>query len=481
MTLEKLTSLQNPDPDGSPSGRRKIPAALLPLGLLLAFGALFGLMFGARLLPAAEVRTAPVLMLRTGLQKGEDLSSSKTPQGVPSTPTDRGTLLFQSSGWIEPDPYIIHVPALVSGVVKEVLVLEGQRVRGNDIIATLIEDDAKLDVEEATRAVAALDAAKVAHCSQLPVLNAKMHAVQQRVAAEKARLAELQDTANRLSSVRPGSVSAQEVRKAQLQVEAQEALIEEANAQWSEALAEINKVELERLAMNAKILRAQTELARKKLALERTVIRAPIDGIVLHLHATPGKKRMLQGDDPKSATIVELYQPEKLQARIDVPLSEAASLKVGQVVALSTDLLTDITFDGEVTRIMGEADLQRNTLQAKVRILNPDDRLRPEMLVRAEFYPNREPESGTGTAPTGSSRRLALFAPVEAMFHRAQDSARVWVVEDGRAQPRTLKLGVEEREQHLHVLEGLYPGDHVILPPHHKLKKAQRVKVSDPS
>ena len=477
MTLEQITSPRNsPESPGQPSGGRRIPAALLPLGLLVAFIALFGLMFGSRLLPATEVRAAPVLLIRTGLQDGADPSETSLPR-----PAGRGTLLFQSSGWIEPDPYIIHVPALVSGVVKEVLVLEGQRVRENDIIATLIEDDTRLDVEEATRTVAALNASQVAHCSQRPVLNAKMHAVQQRVAAEKARLAELQDTSTRLSSLRAGSVSAQDVRKAQLQVEAQEALVEEANAQWAGVMAEINKVELERLAMNAKILRAETELARKKLALERTVIRSPTDGIVLHLHANPGKKRMLQGDDPKSATIVELYKPEKLQARIDVPLSEAASLKVGQAVALTTDLLPDTAFDGEVTRIMGEADLQRNTLQAKVRLLNPDGRLRPEMLVRAEFYPRTDSASGSGTPDAGTSKRLTLFAPAEAIFDRNQNSARAWVVEDNRAQLRTLTLGSREREQHLHVLEGLQPGDRVILPPFDEIKDGERVKVLDRS
>ena len=77
-------------------------------------------------------------------------------------------------------------------------------------------------------------------------------------------------------------------------------------------IAGINKVNLEELSVNAQISAAQTDLARKKLALERTVIRSPVDGIVLHLHAEPGKKRMLASDNPKSAVIVEIYDPEKL-------------------------------------------------------------------------------------------------------------------------------------------------------------------------
>ena len=51
-------------------------------------------------------------------------------------------------------------------------------------------------------------------------------------------------------------------------------------------------------------------------------------------------------------------------------------------------MLPNMKFDGRLTRISGEADLQRNTLQVKVQILNPDKRLRPEMLCQAKFFSN---------------------------------------------------------------------------------------------
>ena len=475
MTLEKLTSLQDPNPKSPPSGGRRLPAALLPIGLLLAFMAIFGLMFGSRLLPVTEVRTAPVIALRIAAGKNEAPGSDSS---LPA-PVGQGKLLFQSSGWVEPDPYIINVPTLVSGVVREVLVLEGQSVKKNDVLATLIDDDAKLDVQEATQGIATLDATQVAHCAQLPVLNAEMHAVQERIKSEKALHAELLDTATRLASVRPGSVSAQEVRQAQLKVDAQKAVIDEATANLAGVLAKINKVDLERITLNARISAAQTELARRQLALERTVIKAPVDGIVLNLHAAPGKKRMLESDDPSSALIVELYEPGKLQARIDVPLTEAASLQVGQPVILTTDLLPDARFKGEVTRIVGQADLQRNTLQTKVHLHEPDVRLRPQMLVRAEFYPGGKADSETG--PSSGGPRLAIFAPEEALFDRSQNSARAWIVEDGRARLRTLKVGSGEREQHLRIIDGLRPGDQVILPPFGDLEENQRVKITNPS
>ena len=471
MNLEKITSLKGSIQNPNSSKRRPLPAVLLPVSLLLAFIVIFGLMFGSRLLPATEVTTAPVIALRLN----PDHSETQTPD----TPleVDRNTVLFQSSGWIEPDPYIINVPTLIDGVVKEVFALEGQHVEKGDTLATLIDDDALLDVKHATQAIATLDAMKVAHCAQLPVLNAEMQGVQKQIEAAKALHAELLDVSTRLASVPSGSVSALEVRQAQLKVDAQKAVIDEATAALAGVIAKINKVNLEELSVKAKISAAQTELARKNLALERTIIRAPINGVVLHLHAEPGKKRMLASDDPKSANIVELYDPENLQARIDVPLSEAASLQIGQAVSITTDLLPDTRFTGEVTRIMGEADLPRNTLQAKVRLHNPDSRLRPEMLVRAAFHPSGNAD--TPTAKNGSmARGLTLFVPTGSLFEQSQESARVWSVERGRARLHILTLGSEKREGHVQVIEGLKPGDQVILPPLDGLKENQRIKIA---
>ncbi len=476
MTSEKLTSLQNPDPEPPPPGRRRLPATLLPIGLLLAFIAIFGLMFGSRLLPATEVATAPVIALRLNPGKDE-VQSSNSPVKVE---VNRDELLFQASGWVEPDPYAIGVPALINGVVKDVLVLEGQHVKKGDILATLIDDEAQLDVQYATQSIATLDATKIAHCAQIPILNAEMQAVQKKIESAKALHAELLDVATRLASVPAGSVSDREVRQAQLKVDAQSAVIDETTAELSGVIAQINKVNLEELSVNARINAAQTELSRKKLALERTVIRAPVDGIILHLHVEPGKKRMLASDDPKSAVIVELYDPGKLQARIDVPLSEAASLQIGQPVTLTTDLLPDTRFTGEVTRIAGEADLQRNTLQAKVRLHEPDARLRPAMLVRAAFHPG--PHSSSGTATTnGSGQGLAIFVPAGSLFDQSGESARVWMVESDRARLRNLTLGADQREGHIQVIKGLRPGDQVVLPPFGDLKDNQRIRITNQS
>lgn len=465
MSLDQLS--KSTEPSATQPRRSRSLAWLLPVLLVAGFLLVMALLFGKRLIPAVEVKTAPVITLRQE-------SSAIAKQQKPSVVT-KGAMIFQASGWVEPDPYTIFVPTLVDGVVDEVKVLEGQSVTKGELLATLIDDDAKLDLQQAEQKIISHKSRIDAHCRGSIIVESELLSAKKKIAALQVGQAEADDHFLRLTKIPSGAVPQQQVVIAKLAKERQAALVAEAQAEIPRLQARIEQIEFERIAMTSQIDELKTARDRAKLALQRTRITAPIDGIVLRLHAAPGKKRMLDMDDPKSAVIVELYDPKKLQARIDVPLTEAASMQVGQIVELTSDLLPDMAFQGKVTRITGEADLQRNTLQAKVSIENPDVRLRPEMLVRGKFFSVGNNSASTTTSSSSSSGRLALYVPESALV----DDTTVWVVDtDNTAKIRTITLGKDTRENHRRVLDGLRSGEHVILPPFNDLEEGSRVSTS---
>lgn len=470
MSLDKLTSSSAGNAatpaKGSPPRRRRSVAWLLPVGLLVGFIAILAWLFGDRLVPAVEVKTARVVTLRKGAGDADPPATAQT------RPDDRGSLLFQASGWVEPDPYTIFVPTLVNGVVKSVHVLEGQAVKKGDLLATLVDDDAQLDLRQATQQVRSQRAAIDAHCMGTDIAKAGLEAAKKKVAAAKARVADAVDHHNRLKKIPAGAIPGQQLVQAALKVRQQRAMLAEAETELPRLEARLGQIDRERIAMEAKAAQLETARDRAQLALDRTRISSPMDGMVLRLHVAPGKKRMLDMEEPTSAVVVELYDPEKLQARIDVPLNEAAALRVGQQVELLSDLLPETVFNGRVTRITGEADLQRNTLQAKVEITNPDSRLRPEMLVRAKFFATGGQTAGSTAASPG---RLSIYVPESAVI----DNQHVWVVSpDHRADFRSIKLGSEVRDGHRLVISGVHSGEQVILPPHDQLEPGARVNPS---
>jgi multidrug efflux pump subunit AcrA (membrane-fusion protein) len=281
-----------------------------------------------------------------------------------------------------------------------------------------------------------------------------------------------------------GSVAERDVARARLELATREAEVEALAVTEAELKAKLRQLEEIRADFAARIAEAETEVARKQLALDRTRILSPIDGRVLRLLAVPGQKKMLRMDDPDSSTLAILYDPQKLQARIDVPLAEAARLAEGQFVRLRSELLPDEVFRGRVTRIVGEADLQRNTLQAKVAIENPDDRLRPDMLCRAEFLDppvtvasDSDKSVTSAAAPTSDSSRVRVFAPLAALSGN-ESEASVWKVDrfGGRVVPQLITLGPTTRENHRLVLAGLKPGDRVVLDPPADLEPGDRFR-----
>lgn len=363
-------------------------STLLLGGMLLV---LF-LIFRDRLTVALPVRVGPVILLE------QDVSSS------PSAVSSERELLFQASGWLEPDPWPVNIAVLTDGFVEDVYIKEGEPVTNGQVVARLDAADATLE----------------------------KRAAEANLQGASARLSEAQDTWQRISSLAKHDVAERERVAAELQLEQRE----------------------------AEVKAAQVRLETAQLALDRTVIRASGSGVVLRRFVEPGQKRRAAMDDPHSAVIASIFNPDLLQVRVDVPLAEAGNVSTGQQTRITTAMLPGQTFTGVVTRVVGQADIQRNTLQVKVSVIEPSPRLRPEVLCRVEFWRDMV------AARTGSGiGRHALWIPLEALQDEFATEQKVWVVDQftHRATRRAIRLSDARTHNHRLVLEGLRANENVIL------------------
>lgn len=449
-SLESLTRA----PAATSKPVRRTPAWLVPVALLAGFALLFLALFRDRLLPATTVETA-VVLATAGAEES-------------AAPASSGGMLFQASGWIEPDPLPVKATALVDGVVENVHVLEGQTVTKGEVLATLVDADARLVLAAAERNHAMLVSARASHLVAIDAAKKKLENARAQCEATNTLEQEAADRHQRIKNLKR-AVSAAEIVATRLAFERAKAGCLAAQAMADETEADVRRLELDTRTKDEEIAAAAVAVEQATLAFERTRIVSPVDGRVLRLAAAPGQKKMLLMDDPDSSTIAILYQPEKLQVRVDVPLADAARLSAGQQAKVRCSLLPDKIFTGEVTRITGEADLQRNTLQAKVRILDPADQLRPEMLCRVEFF-------GDASIPGQASGSLATWVPRAALADGV-----VWTADPDtrRVSKRSVQASSEIRDGHVRVLDGLRPGERVVLSPQN-LRDGQRVKSATP-
>jgi len=468
MHNEKETApgpLPGPTRTGTP-GRWK--AILLTVTFLTGLLLILWAMFGTRLVPAVPVRAARVILLPQ-----QEQEATESVAGV-------SELLFQASGWIEPDPWPVNIAVLTHGFVEGVFVKEGETVTNGQILAKLDRKDARLELDAAELEVRRSKAGAAAASNAVSRARANLEVARAEAKAVISRLAEAQDNWKRIEGLGKDDTSALERNSAERSYNELRALREAAEARVQRETA----VLAERTAAYRTAL-ATAALAGKhrdiaKLALERTVIRSNMDGTVLHRFVEPGSKRSAMQDDPHSAVIASLYDPASLQVRVDVPIAEAGRLRVGQPAGISTAMLPGSRFEGRVTRIVGLADLQRNTLQAKVAIMKPDPRMRPDVLCRVEFWSQAGNISEPGGTATGSTHH-SLWIPETALPGSAEPNPDVWVIDPVTltARRRAITLGPERRPGYRHVTSGLRANEPVVTKGEQNLTDGRRVRIVD--
>jgi RND family efflux transporter MFP subunit len=174
----------------------------------------------------------------------------------------------------------------------------------------------------------------------------------------------------------------------------------------------------------ARVAELKASLERAETDLEDAVIRAPTDGVVLETYKQPGEVAV-PGGFSGSGDLLRLANLSELRAELDVNESDLTRVGLGQAAEIVPDAFPERTYPGRVVKLAPQIDRQKGTREVEVLVVDPDDRLLPDMSVRVVFFESLPHPSGsmqTGTVvPRGALRR--------------DDEARsfVWIVRDGRA------------------------------------------------
>lgn len=395
-------------------------------------------------------------------------------------------ILLQAAGWVEPDPFAIEVAALTPGIVREVLVLEAERVEAGQVIARLIDADAKLALAAAEADVLAAQAQLEASAKSAQIEMTRFERALEVTETERSLAAELEgakaDVLEGMADMRRveaelrvvrdelalqheleahGAASARVVDLAAARVEVVQAELEVSSASTESARAQVQsltakyaraKTELElrlndTLALSnaeaahasarAQLAKAQVARDEAQLRLSRTEIVAPAAGIVLERRAVPGS-RLEAGPE---SLVCTLFDPAQLRVRVDVPQGDIAKLQVGARAEVATDSRPGKPYLGRIVRLVQKADIQKVTLQVHVRIEDGDEWLRPEMLAQVRFL------SDAGAGPVGASSRSGGDS-VEIPSRVIEDEKFVWIVDgvEGTAKRVELEIGAARGE-----------------------------------
>jgi RND family efflux transporter MFP subunit len=233
------------------------------------------------------------------------------------------------------------------------------------------------------------------------------------------------------------------------------------------AVARYEKAKAAVRGQEAAVAVARANLRSAEVALDQTLIRAPFDGVVLTKSANVGDNitPFSNALDTKGA-VVTMADMATLEVEADVAESSLAKIKVGQPAEIQLDAIPGERSAGIVSRIVPTVDRAKATVLVKVRFVDPDPRVLPDMSAKVAFLER---------APTADERK-----PVAAVQKAAvvgEGAARhVFVVKDGVAAKRTVETGAELGD--LVAVRGLAAGERVVASPLDRSLDGRKVKVA---
>ncbi len=333
----------------------------------------------------------------------------------------------------------VDISSELSGIVREVPVDENDRVKAGDLLARLDDVSLSAQVESAAASVASAQA---------------------QVRTAEVNLSDATTAVGRYETLsRRALVSEQELLKARADHDRAEAALSVARA--SLAIAEAN-------------------LKLKRIDLDKTVIRAPVDGVVLTRSVDPGQTVAASLSAPVLFVIAGDLAEMKLEAAIDE--ADIGAVKEQQKARFTVDAWIDRTFEATITDIAFASTTADNVVsyKATLDVDNADLALRPGMTATVSVIVREangvltvpvEAFRWAPPAPVASSGGFSLTRLFMPRFPRgtgnankapaADGSRTLYRLVDGAPQAVSVHTGASDGDR-TEIVSGLDEGDRII-------------------
>jgi RND family efflux transporter MFP subunit len=237
------------------------------------------------------------------------------------------------------------VSSKATGRLKDLKVVEGDRVKKDDVLGVLENEDLIAAVKERQANIGVLEG---------------------RIKFAQAEFEDAKTNLDRATALRRNKVVSQ--------------------AEFDQAQARFRKAQSDLESSHANLELSKAQLDQAKIQLSYTYILAPFDGTVLTKNADVGEVVAPFGSSANArAAIVTLADMSSLQVEADVSEQNMTRVSVGQEVEIVLDSLPDKAYRGVVDKIVPTVDRAKGTVLTKIRFNDLDSQVIPEMSARVAF------------------------------------------------------------------------------------------------
>lgn len=332
----------------------------------------------------------------------------------------------------------VQVGSQISGQLKEIYADFNTPVKAGQVIARIDPQTFELRV---TQARADLDAAQ----SAVAVARSGLAAQSAELGRVKVTLADAQrDYERKKALVEKSFISPSELDKARTLLEATRQQLKAVEAQMRVGEAQV------RSALAA-VKQRESLLKQAQVDLERTIIRAPVDGTVILRNVDAGQTVAASLQAPVLFTIARDLRDMQVEAAIDE--ADVGRLSPGLPATFTVDAFPRRGFTGEIVQIRKSPVTVQNVVSYTVVISarNPDLALLPGMTANVRIVVEQRenalkvPNAALRFRPAGEVE--APPSPRPGAASKGRDTARtgrVWVADGRGARPLELRLGLSD-------------------------------------
>ena len=339
----------------------------------------------AAVLVLAAAAAGGYFLLRPGASGSSAAPAPAAPAPSPAARPGEPAPVLSAGGYLIARRQV-EVASKITGRVMTIGVDEGDFVRQGDVIATLDDSELQAQRHEAEGNLAAARA----RLAELEAGSRPQEIQRAKALAESARADQRNADLNLQRAetlVRDGVLQQQALDDARARSDMAAAALRAAEENYQLVLAGPRSEEIDQARAQAR--QAEAALGYALAMLENTVIRAPISGTILNRFVDPGEMVTTGFTSERGArqALVNMANLRDLQVELDIAEADIAKVERDQPVAIRPDAYPDRTYRGRVEFISSVGDRQKATVKVKVTVLDPDERLRPEMGAKVTFFP----------------------------------------------------------------------------------------------
>lgn len=364
---------------------------------------------------------------------------------------------------------LVRVSTKVSGQVDAMYVEQGDLVTEGQELAKIEDEHYAYTRDEAEARLARVRSNLLSTRADLASARANVLSAEASEASARADMTFAEAEFTRQKTLPDEATVEIEQVEAKARYEAAQAAVNGARAAVGMAKAAVDRAEANVAAGEAAVEESQAVLKQAQKRFDDTVVRAPIGGVILEKNAEIGDFVAAEGGigGAANAQVVSVAEIDRLRVEVNISQLDIHRIRDDMPTIIIPEAYSDRRYTGYVMWIDPMADYSKATVQAKVRIKEPDEKLRIHGTARVEFF-DRLPTT-TNAAERG------FWVPRSAIIDDDYADPHVYIVTGSqvRSVPVTLNGTIDG---YVCILDSLSEDDRVVIDIPEQLRDGSTVR-----